>query len=533
MSQKNNSAQWLLLVAVFIIATCGLVYELVAGTLASYVLGDSITQFSTIIGVYLFSMGVGSYLSKYLADSPGASVPQPDDTLLSPDAAAIPDTNYLLQWFIRIELLVGLVGGFSSTILFLTFPVASSFRIILYALVFLTGMLVGLELPLLMRILKDKVEFKELVSRVFTFDYVGALLASLVFPLLLVPYLGLIRTSLFFGMLNTGVGWWLLHRFRREVAGRNGLQLMAIAFLVALLAAFFLSGKIMNISENMVFNDPVIYSTSSPYQRIVITRSKRELRLYLNGNLQFSSADEYRYHEALVHPAMLASHQPRNILVMGGGDGLALREILKYPSVQHVTLVDLDASMTKLFSTQPVLRQLNHSSFLDPRVTIYNKDAFVWLRDNHQIFDCAIIDFPDPSNFSIGKLYSLSFYQLVKRALAPRGMAVIQSTSPYVAPKSFWCVTETLKAAGFHTIPYHNYVPSFGEWGYTMATQQNDYQLPDSFPAGMRYINRSVLQQMLNFPADMQAHQPIAVNRLNNQALVDYFEQEWNGFLDQ
>ena len=506
---KPNSAQLLLLTAVFVIATCGLIYELVAGTLASYVLGDSITQFSTIIGGYLFSMGVGSFLSKYF-------------------------DNNLLRWFIRIELLVGLVGGFSPAILFLTFPLAASFRVILYALVFLTGLLVGLEIPILLRILKDKVEFKDLVSRVFTFDYIGALLASIIFPLLLVPYLGLIRTSLFFGMLNIGVGWWLLRRFRDEITGRAPLQVMALSFLLAEAIAFGFANRIMNISENMVFNEPVIYSTSSAYQRIVITRTKRELRLYLNGNLQFSSADEYRYHEALVHPAMLASHQPRHILVMGGGDGLAVREILKYPFVDSVTLVDLDAHMTQLFSSEPILRQINHSSFHDPRVKIINQDAFVWLRQNHQIFDCAIIDFPDPSNFSIGKLYSYSFYQLVRRALASQGVAVIQSTSPYVAPKSFWCVTETLKAVGFHTVPYHNYVPSFGEWGYTMATMQpGEYMLPDSFPSGVRYINRDVLRQMLSFPEDMKAHQPLAINRLDNQSLVDYFEQEWNSYLDQ
>src|ERR1700761_9484848 len=327
---KVNSAQWLLLVAVFVIATCGLIYELVAGTLASYVLGDSITQFSTIIGGYLFSMGVGSFLSKYFEDD-------------------------LIEWFIRIELLVGLVGGFSSAILFLTFPVASSFRIILYALVFLTGLLVGLEIPLLLRILKDKIEYRDLVSRVFTFDYIGALLASIIFPLLLIPYLGLIRTSLFFGMANIGVGWWLLRRFRAEIKGVPLLQAMAIIFLLAEAITFCFANRIMNISENMVFNEPVIYSTSSPYQRIVITRTRRELRLYLNGNLQFSSADEYRYHEALVHPAMLASHQPQNILVMGGGDGLAVREILKYPFVKSISLVDLDANMTKLFSSEPIL----------------------------------------------------------------------------------------------------------------------------------------------------------------------------------
>lgn len=508
MEQKKSNEQWLLLTAVFIIATCGLIYELVAGTLASYVLGDSVTQFSTIIGVYLFSMGVGSFLSKYF-------------------------NKHLLTWFIQIELLVGLIGGFSSIILFLTFPVAASFRLILYAVVFFTGMLVGLEIPILMRILKDKVEFKDLVSKVFTFDYIGALLASLIFPLLLVPYLGLMRTSLFFGIMNVLVGMYLLQKFKTEIVRNTALKVAAVLFLLAELVAFVLSDKIMHFSESLVFNDPIIYSTSTPYQRIAITRNKKELKLFLNGNLQFSSFDEYRYHEALVHPPMLAAHNPKKILVMGGGDGLAVREILKYPSVESVTLVDLDAAMTKLFSTQPVLLNINHSSFLNPKVKIYNQDAFIWLRNNHDVYDCAIIDFPDPSNFSIGKLYSYSFYQLLGRALAPNGTAVIQSTSPYVAPKSFWCVDETLKAAGFVTVPYHNYVPSFGEWGYIMAMKQPGYQVPDSFPAGMRFINKETMQQMLNFPEDMKTHQKLAINRLNNQSLVEYFEQEWGNYLDQ
>lgn len=508
MEKKSSSAQWLLLIAVFVIATCGLIYELVAGTLASYVLGDSITQFSTIIGVYLFSMGVGSFLSKYFKGD-------------------------LLRWFIQIELLVGLIGGFSSSILFITFPIAASFRIILYTIVFFTGMLVGLEIPMLMRILKDKVEFTELVSRVFTFDYVGALLASLIFPLLLVPYLGLIRTSLFFGILNVLVGLYLLMKFKKQLRKTATIKFFAFLSLGLQLVAFVFADSIQHFSESLVFNDRIIYSTSSPYQRIVITRSKRELRLFLNGNLQFSSADEYRYHEALVHPPMLASGHPKNVLVMGGGDGLAVREILKYPSVEHVTLVDLDAAMTKLFKTQPILKNINHSSFLDPKVTIINQDAFVWLRNNKQLFDCAIIDFPDPSNFSIGKLYSLSFYQLLNRSMTDSAFAVVQSTSPYVAPNSFWCVNETLKAAGFLTVPYHNYVPSFGEWGYIMASRQHSYELPGEFPAGLKYINKDVLQQMLSFPEDMKAHKALAVNRLNNQSLVEYFEQEWSEYLDQ
>jgi spermidine synthase len=507
MQRNQNNAQLLLLLAVFVIATCGLIYELVAGTLASYLLGDSVTQFSTIIGVYLFSMGIGSYLSRYF-------------------------DLHLLEWFIRIELLVGLIGGFSSAVLFLVFPVASGFQIILYTLVCITGVLVGLEIPLLMRILQNKVEFKELVSRVFTFDYIGALLASLIFPLLLVPHLGIIRTSLFFGILNIGVGWYLAHYFAKEIKNAALLKLAAIVLLLAELVAFVFSEKIMNYSETMAYNDHVVYSKSSTYQRIVLTRNKREMRLFLNGNLQFSSADEYRYHEALVHPAMAAVKHHEKVLVLGGGDGLAVREILKYPDVKQVTLVDLDPAMTKLFTTQPVLKQLNHSSLLDKKVKIENKDAFVYLRNNAATYDVIIIDFPDPSNFSIGKLYSTTFYQLLHKAVSNDGVIVIQSTSPYVAPRSFWCIDQTLQYAGFFTRPYHNYVPSFGEWGYIMASKQNITSGSNNFPSGLKYLNENVLTQLFVFPEDMKTKKELLPNKLNNQVLVHYFEEEWDKYLD-
>lgn len=507
MQQKKSNAQLILLTAVFIIATCGLIYELVAGTLASYLMGDSITQFSIIIGVYLFSMGVGSYLSKFI------------------------DGN-LLSWFIKIELLVGLIGGFSAAVLFLIFPVAVSFRIVLYAFVFITGVLVGIEIPLLMRILQDKVVFKDLISKVFTFDYIGALLASLIFPLLFVPHLGLIRTALFFGILNVLVGLYLLRVFKNEIRNVGVIYISAIIILLAEVLAFALSESIMSYAETMAYNDNIVYSTSTPYQRIVITRNKRETRLYLNNNLQFSSADEYRYHEALVHPAMTAANHPKKVLVLGGGDGLAVREILKYNSVETIVLVDLDPKMTKLFSTQEILTGLNQHSLQDKKVTVINGDAFTWLKDNHQKFDCVIIDFPDPSNFAVGKLYTTTFYQLLKNALTPTAVAVIQSTSPFAAPKSFWCVSETLKSVGFFTTAYHNYVPSFGEWGYVMASKQS-FDLPDTFAISLKYLSSDVMKQMLNFPEDMKAHVPLQANRLNNQALVHYFEEEWGKYLEQ
>lgn len=507
MQQRELKAQWILLLAVLVIATCGLIYELVAGTLASYLLGDSVMQFSTIIGVYLFSMGIGSFLSKYISGN-------------------------LLLWFVRIELLVGLIGGFSSAILFLVFPLAASFQVILYSLVGITGILVGLEIPLLMRILEHRVSFKELVSRVFTFDYIGALLASLIFPLVLVPQLGLIRTSLFFGILNITVGLYLLYFFAEELKKASLLRTTAVILLLLELVAFVLSEQILQYSETMAFNDQIVYAKSSPYQRIVLTRNKRELRLFLNGNLQFSSADEYRYHEALVHPALSSVHQPKQVLVLGGGDGLAVRELLKYPSIEKIILVDLDPEMTQLFRSQSVLLQLNQQSLLNKKVTVINSDAFIWLRNNKEQFDAVVIDFPDPSSFSIGKLYSTLFYTKLKAAVKTEGIIVIQSTSPYVAPKSFWCVNETLRSVGFYTKPYHNYVPSFGEWGYIIATPKPQHRWFYALPGGLRFIDSATLSQLFHFPEDMRTKEELQPNKLNNQALVHYFEDEWGKYLD-
>lgn len=504
---KSSNPQWLLLIATFIIATCGLIYELVAGTLASYLLGDSITQFSIIIGTYLFSMGVGSYLSKYF-------------------------NGNLIAWFIKIEIIVGLIGGFSAPILFVLFPIVSSFKLVLYTFVFFTGMLVGLEIPLLMRILQNKVAFKDLVSKVFTVDYIGALLASLVFPLILVPYLGIIRTSLLFGILNIAIGLYLLHTFKKDIKNHRQIQFSALVILFAEVIAFAASAAIMSWSETLAYNDTIVYATSTPYQRIVLTKNKRELRLFLNNNLQFSSADEYRYHEALVHPAITASNKPKNILVLGGGDGLAVREILKYPFINHITLVDLDPTMTKLFSSQAVLTAQNNHSLTNSKVSVINADAFIWMKNNKLLFDCIIIDFPDPSNFNVGKLYTTAFYSLLKKSMTNTAFAVIQSTSPFAAPKSFWCVNETLKSVGFRTQAYHNYVPSFGEWGYILASQTN-YQLPDTFEVPLKFLSRNTMKQMINFPQDMTTTEKLDVNRLNNQALVNYFEEEWGKFLSQ
>lgn len=499
----------LLFLNVIIIATCGLIYELLAGTLSSYVLGDSVTQFSLIIGIYLFAMGVGSWLSNYI-------------------------DKRIAEKFIDIELAVAVLGGFSAPLLFLTFAHISYFQIILYSTVFLIGVLVGLEIPLLMRILKDELDFKTLVSRVLALDYVGALVASLLFPIFLVPKLGLNRTSLLFGMLNAVVAvWatWLLEPLIKKNV--NVFRIKGAIVIVLLLIAFIKADSLTTLAEDALFADNIIYAKSSPYQRIVVTKGKTGYALFLNGNLQFNSFDEYRYHEALVHPAFAAhAGEAKRILVLGGGDGLALREILKYKSVETVQLVDLDPIMTGLSRALPALSDLNHHAFDDPRVSVANADAFVWL-DNAALppFDIAIVDFPDPNNFALGKLYTTRFYNLLKAKLKPDASVVIQCTSPLIARNSYWSIIKTLEAVGFTVRPYQTTVPSFGVWGYALAKLQ-PFEVPHAPPpVELKFLNSSSFASMFEFPTDMMLPaEEIEINRLDNQALVRYYETEWRRF---
>ncbi len=500
----------LLFLNVFVIATCGLIYELLAGTLSSYVLGDSVTQFSLIIGIYLFAMGVGSWLSQYI------------------------DRN-LAEKFIEIELGVAIIGGFSAPLLFLSFAHLSYFSFVLYGVVFLIGVLVGLEIPLLMRILKDELDFKDLVSRVLAFDYIGALVASLLFPIFLVPKLGLNRTSLLFGMFNAAVGiwgtWLLLPLIKKNL---TLLRIKGFIVLVLLLIAFIKADKLTTMAEDALFMDNIIYAKSSSYQRIVVTKGKTGYALFLNGNLQFNSFDEYRYHEALVHPAF-ASYEgaPKRVLVLGGGDGLALREILKYKSVEFIQLVDLDPDMTHISYAVPALGELNKHSYDDPRVHVANADAFVWLDSTPaEPFDIAIVDFPDPNNFALGKLYTTRFYNLLKSKLSPSASVVVQTTSPLIARQSFWCIIKTLEAAGFNVKPYQTTVPSFGIWGYALAKMQPfDPPTKPATDLELRFLNENTFASMFEFSSDTsRPARDIEVNRLDNQALVRYYEAEWRRF---
>lgn len=494
----------LIYLTVFVVATCGLIYEFVAGTLASYLLGGSLTHFSIVIGLFLTALGAGAYLSRAVE-------------------------HEVERKFIDVELATALVGGLSAPLLFVTFARPWTFLAALYVVVLLEGTLVGLEIPLLLRMLKRRVQFRDLVSRALAFDYVGSLAAGVLFSLLLLPYLGLLRAALVAALINAIVGLGATWLFGSSLRNPRRMRIKAALVIGTLSVAFAASETLTRATESLLFTDPIIYAKQTRFQRIVMTSGRGGFHLFLDGNLQFSSLDEYRYHEALVHPAMLSAAKRSQVLILGGGDGLAAREVLRYPDVQAVTLVDIDPEMTRLATTNPALSKLNQNSLRDERVRVVNDDAMAWLTEGTSQFDVVIIDFPDPNNYALGKLYTTHFYRLVKPRLRDDGALVVQATSPLLARQSYWCVVSTLEASGLRTRPYHAFVPSFGEWGYVLAGK-HDVQPSQQLPPGLRYLQPASLPTLFVFTPDMDRIDS-EVNRLGSQVLVRYYDAEWRRLL--
>lgn len=506
-SPRHTNA--LLLTSTFVIAVCGLVYELLAGTISSYLLGDSVYQFSIVIGLFMAAMGLGSFTSRYV----GAR---------------------LLEVFVAVQLFIALVGGTSALVLFHAFSVIDNYNAFLLLELVIIGAAVGLEIPLVIRILQDYQVLKVNVSNVLTVDYLGALLASLLFPLVLVPQLGLIRTSVLFGLFNATVAGMAIWIFRYEILKPRMLTAWCIACAVILGGAFVQADRILGYFESRLFAGEVIFATTSPYQRIVVTRNDQTINLFINGALQFSSIDEYRYHESLVHPVMSLSRRRQEVLVLGGGDGLAVREVLKYDQVQHVTVVDLDPAITNLFRQNVLLREINAGSLSDPRVNVVNDDAWRFLEATDRRFDVVIIDLPDPHNLSLSKLYSKSFYTLLSQHLNADGLIVTQATSPVFALEAFWSIAMTLRAVPspvqtdefLQVRPYHAYIPSFGEWGFIMAAPHLPAWDRIELTVSTRFLDPNALGSMDTFPRDIAAIET-QVNTIHTHVLPKYYEQGW------
>ena len=507
----QRQQQLALLAAAFVIAICGLIYELLAGTLSSYLLGDSVYQFSLVIGLFMSSMGVGAWWSRFL-------------------------DSELPRRFVQLQLLIGLIGGLSAPLLFFAFAILDNYSPLLFLLVFLQGALLGIEIPLIIRILQEHFSLKVNVSNVFTADYIGALLAALLFPLVLVPQLGLLQTGFFTALLNVAVALLALYVFRQEIPSTRKFSIMAVILAILLIMGFTLSSHFTSHLENKLYQDEIIHAQDTPFQqRLIITRRNERIRFYINGALQFDSFDEYRYHETLIHPVMSLVRNPENVLILGGGDGMAAREILRYTTVKQITLVDLDPTVTHLFQSNALLRPLNKDSLNNERVKIINQDAWKFLENNADLYDAIFIDLPDPNNISLSKLYSVPFYTLVKQHLAQAGIMTVQATSPLYSRQAFWCVAATLQQAGetnavpetWSTLPYHVHVPSFGEWGFVMASRQT--LRPETIqltPLEYRFLNQTMLPQLFDFPNDM-SKVAVETNQLATHPLLQYYEKGW------
>jgi len=434
LSVRPRTGRWFVLAAVFVCAACGLVYELELVALASYLIGDSVTQASVVLSVMVFAMGVGSLLAKRLRGRAAVG-------------------------FGLIEAVLALVGGSSAVALYATFAWLGESRYALVGFSLTIGVLIGAEIPLLMTLIQrvdDRQDAGGAVADLFAADYVGALVGGLAFPFLLLPVLGQLTGALFTGAVNAAAGGALvLWVFRRDLTPRSWwlLTLINVAVIAALALATALVGDFERAARRAVYGDGVRVAVQTGVQEVVLTGSDRDsLDLYLDGRLRVSARDEYRYHEALVHPVMDGPHA--RVLILGGGDGLAAREVLRYSDVRGVTVVELDPGLTRLARTDRALSALNGHAYHDARLTSVDADAFTWLRTARGRYDVVISDLPDPGISTSTKLYSAEFYGLVAEVLAPGGRVVVHGGPSVSRPRTYWTVEASMRAAGLHTRPY-------------------------------------------------------------------------------
>ncbi|MGM0574264.1 MAG: polyamine aminopropyltransferase [Myxococcota bacterium] len=514
----STARRAVLLSGVFLVASCGLAYEIVGGAVSTYLLGDGVLQFSLTIGIFLSAMGVGSFLSRWV-------------------------TRRLLLTFVSVEIGVAVVGGAIAPTLLWAYTEGVSYVPVLVAMLGGVGVLTGMEIPLVLRLLERHETLRTSAAAVLGLDYVGALVASLVVPVLLMPHVGTIGASALFGLLNLAVAAafvWGFPETTRTRAGRRAMVGLLVALAIPMGIGAVRADAISRALERNLYQDPVVYANQTPFQRIVLTRWRGDLRMFLNGSLQFSSRDEYRYHEALVHPAMARAPRHDRVLLLGGGDGLAVREVLRWDDVGHVDLVDLDPEVTRLARSHPDLAALNEGSLDDPRVTVHHGDALKHLEDEApRPYDVVVMDLPDPSTSSLSRLYARSSLRLVARHLAADGVLVTQATSPFFAREAFWCIHDTmdgLVAGGpggprLQPHPYRVTVPSFGLWGFVLATAGDFDPAAQDIPVPTRHVTGRSLPALFAFPPD-EAHPAggRCVNHLNDAVLARVYRAGWERF---
>ncbi len=511
---KTISKNFTLKACIFATGLAGIVAEYVMSTLASYLLGNAVVQWTLTISLMLFAMGIGSRLSKSLQ-------------------------HHLLDSFIAVELLLSSLCAISAVATYWLSIYIMTIDMVVYSFALGIGLLIGMELPLATRLNAYFEELRINISSVMEKDYYGALLGGVLFAFVALPYLGLTYTPVVLGAVNLIVAALLFWQQRQNITYRKwlGFAFIVVPLFLAWLAWF--AKPIVQYSEQRKYRDTVVYSKQTPYQQITITTWRNDFWLYLNGNQQFSTYDEARYHEPLVHPAFALSPSHKKILILGGGDGMAVREILKYPDVEHIDLVDIDPAVTALGLNNALFLKANQASLKSAKVKIHNTDAAIFIRDCRQIYDIVLIDLPDPKSVSLSRLYSLQFYQQIRKVTAKGGLLVTQATSPFFSRKAYLSILKTMRAAGFTAIPYHNQIPTMGEWGWVLGINHDrltvdqikqkliktDFSVIDT-----RFLNNDAMLAMLHFGKGIFADfEKIEINSEFNLVLYRYYDKgDWD-----
>ena len=491
----------------------GVVAEYILATLASYFLPDATVQWTMIISIMLFSMGIGSRLSKYLV-------------------------NDLLDKFVFIEFALSLLVSFSASIVFVSAGRTIYFGIIIYALSIMIGLLIGMEIPLVTRINERYEELRLNIANVMSWDYIGSLFGGIFFVFIGMPYLGMDYTPFTLGLLNFLVASVIVFRLGDSLKHKKLLKVAFVLVLAIISLGSYFSKEIIMFGEQKNYKDKIVHVSQSRYQKIVITEKEGYFWLFINGNQQLSSFDEWLYHEPLVHPAMQIVGTKKDILIMGGGDGCAVKEVLKYKEVESITVVDLDSTMINLSRKHPALLAMNQGSFEDEKVQIHYQDAFLFNEHTDKKYDLIIVDLPDPRAIDINKLYTRQFYEKLHKLLTASGILITQAGSPYFATKAFYCIEKTFQSAGFNTLPLHNQVLTMGEWGWIIGSKQlskkqmkHKLAHADLSNLNLRWMTNSSLQLVCSFGKPLGDTSGIQVNTLSHPVLPSYYiNGNWNIF---
>ncbi len=505
--------------ALFATGLSGIVAEYCFATLSTYFIGDSVKQWSIVISLMLFSMGLGSRITKSF------------------------DGN-VFKLFVFAEFALSFLVSFSAVFTYYLASQIEYVAIFIYAMAIITGMLIGMELPLAMRLNDEFQALKFNVANILEKDYYGSLLGGLFFVFVGLPYLGLTYTPFVLGFINLFVAIILLAFFRQSLNKKEQKLLFSVAVLLLMIigAGSIFSQKIILFGEQSKYKDKIIYQDQSVYQKIVVTQWKSDYWLYLNENLQFSTFDEPLYHEALVHPIMQILQQPRTILILGGGDGCAAREVLKYPEVNRITLVDLDKKLTDLFVTQPEFANINEGSLTHPKMTVIDQDGFTFIEESTDFYDLIIIDLTDPQSVELARLYSKEFYELCRQRLTPNGGLITQAGSPYYTPYAFHCIEKTLKSSNFSTLPLHNQILTMGEWGWVIGVKKEmnkddmlaRLQQFDSKRTATKWLNKEAMFLITSFGKEFYAKKEtieLEINQISNPVLYQYYDKgNWDSY---